>query len=192
MALEREPESHARGRLRRVPTDHLTSAEIARIRAIMDAAFGSDPDERFSDEDWRHALGGLHVILEHDGEIVSHAAVVGRDIVIGERPLRTGYVEAVATAPERQGHGFGTTVMRAVDAHIQAAFELGALGTGAHHFYERLGWRTWRGPSFVRAAEGPRATPADDGYIMVLPTASTPELDPAAPISCEWRSGDVW
>jgi len=27
---------------------------------------------------------------------------------------------------------------------------------------------------------------------MVLRTPSTPALDEAAPISCDWRPGDVW
>jgi len=35
-------------------------------------------------------------------------------------------------------------------------------------------------------------TPADDGYILVLPTPSSPHFDLTAPISCDWRRGDVW
>ena len=75
---------------------------------------------------------------------------------------------------------------------IRERFELGALGTGRHHFYERLGWLTWTGPAFVRTAEGTRRTPDEDGFILVLPTPASPQLDLAAPISCEWRPGDVW
>ena len=63
-------------RLRRLATPELTEAEVAAIRAILMAAFGPDEDERFSDEDWEHALGGRHFVLELDGEIVSHASVV--------------------------------------------------------------------------------------------------------------------
>ena len=66
------------------------------------------------------------------------------------------------------------------------------LGTGRHRFYERLGWQTWRGPTSVRAPEGMQRTPDEDGYILVLTTPSSPPLDPAAPISCDWRVGDVW
>ena len=39
---------------------------------------------------------------------------------------------------------------------------------------------------------GERRTPDEDGYILVLPTLSSPPLDLAATISCEWRPGDVW
>ncbi len=101
-------------------------------------------------------------------------------------------MEAVATAPSREGAGLGSLVMTAVTSYIRETFELGALGTGRHRFYERLGWVTWRGPTSVRAADGDRRTPEDDGYLMVLETPSSPALDLSAAISCEWRSGDVW
>jgi aminoglycoside 2'-N-acetyltransferase I len=82
--------------------------------------------------------------------------------------------------------------MEAAGSYIRDRFELGALGTGRAAFYERLGWRTWRGPSAVRTPGGEHPTPEDDGFIMVLETPSTPPLDPADPISCDWRPGDVW
>lgn len=179
-------------RLRRLSTGDLTVDEIEAIRGLLVAAFWADEDERFTDEDWHHAVGGVHVVLDVDGVIVSHASVVERELRVAGRALRTGYVEAVATSPERQGRGYGSAVMRDVTALIAEDFELGALGTGVHGFYERLGWRTWLGPSGVRTEDGARATPDDDGYLMVLRTPSTPPLDWEAPITCDWRPGDVW
>ena len=93
-------------------------------------------------------------MLDVDGEIVAHAAVVERELWMDDRPLRTGYVEAVATTPERQGQGLGSLVMGEVNAIVRDGFELGALGTGSNGFYERLGWVTWLGPTFVRTADG--------------------------------------
>jgi len=173
------------------PTDALAPAELGSIRSLMEAAFGTG-EEAFADDDWQHALGGTHFLLEVDGEIVSHASVVERQLEIGGRPFRTGYVEAVATAPDRQGRGYGTAVMRAATDHIRETFELGALGTGAHRFYERLGWETWRGPASVRTPDGETRTPDDEGDILVLRTASSPPFELTEPISCEWRPGDVW
>jgi len=180
------------GRMRVLATAQLTTDETDAIRELMQAAFGEDEDERFEDDDWEHALGGTHVVLDFDGEIVAHAAVVERDLHVAGRALRTGYVEAVATAPGRQGEGHGTRVMSEVGTIIAGRYELGALGTGSHHFYERLGWRTWRGPSFVRTAGGNRRTSDDDGYILVLLTPASPPIELTDPISCEWRPGDVW
>jgi aminoglycoside 2'-N-acetyltransferase I len=182
----------ARLRLRQLATPELSEAEVAAIRAIMMAAFGPDEDERFSDEDWEHALGGRHFVLELDGEIVSHGSVVEREIHVGGRRFRAGYVEAVATAPAHQGGGLGSLVVAEVTAFIREHYELGVLGTGRHGFYERLGWRTWRGPSSVRTADGDRRTPDEDGFILVLETPASATLDRDAPISCDWRPGDVW
>ena len=177
--------------LRRIGTGQLTADEITAIRDLMWAAFPPG-EEGFTESDWDHALGGMHFMLEQGGVIASHAAVVERELQADELPLRTGYVEAVATNPALQGSGLGTRVMRDVTAYIRERFELGALGTGSHHFYERLGWETWRGPTFVRAPDGLRRTPNEDGYILVLRTAATPALDMTAGLSCDWREGDVW
>jgi len=179
-------------RLRRLTTDELTAPEVHAIREMLVAAFGTDEEERFTEDDWQHSVGGLHFVLDVDGEIVAHASVVERELHVGDRPLRTGYVEAVATVPARQGAGLGTLVMRDVGSYIRDSFQLGALGTGRQTFYERLGWTVWAGPSSVRTATGTRRTPAEDGYILILPTPSSPRLDLTAPISCEWRPGDVW
>ena len=158
----------------------------------MSVAFGADEEERFSDDDWQHALGGVHFVLELDGEIVAHAAVVERQIRAGDQAFRTGYVEAVATDPARQGVGLGSIVMTDVTEYVRERFDLGGLGTGRQSFYGRLGWRIWAGPSSVRTADGDQPTPCDDGFIMVLSTPTTPPLDLAAPISCDWRLGDAW
>jgi aminoglycoside 2'-N-acetyltransferase I len=189
---ERSPLDLGRARLRRLSTDDLAPAEVAAIHDILVAAFGSDEEERFTQDDWDHAVGGVHFVLDLDGEIVTHASVVEREIHVGGVALRTGYVEAVATAPDHDGAGFGSLVIADVTSYIRDGFELGALGTGRLRFYERLGWIAWAGPSSVRTPEGIRRTPDEDGYIMVLETLSSPPLDRTATISCEWRPGDVW
>lgn len=179
-------------RLRDLPTASLTDPELTAIRTLMDAAFGTDEEHGFADEDWAHALGGRHFVLEVDGRIVSHASVVERALEVGGRPFRSGYVEAVATAPGLEGRGHGSAVMAAATEHIRAAYELGALGTGRHAFYERLGWETWRGHAFLRTPDGPVRTPEEEGFILVLRTPRSPAFDLDESISCEWRPGDVW
>jgi aminoglycoside 2'-N-acetyltransferase I len=146
----------------------------------------------FSQSEWDHMVPGLHFLVEEGGAIVSHAAVVERALCVGAVPLRTGFVENVVTKADRRGRGYGTSVMGAVGEHVAAQYELGALDTGAHGFYERLGWERWRGPTSVRTAEGPRRTPEEDDAVMVLRTPTTPPIDVSEPISCEWRPGDVW
>jgi aminoglycoside 2'-N-acetyltransferase I len=179
-------------RIRTLPTVELTGHDIGTIRAILTAAFLEDEHGGFAEDDWQHALGGTHFVLELDGSIVGHASVVKREIEIGEQPLRTGYVEAVAIEPGHQRSGLGSRLMAAVNEHVDAEYELGALGTGTQPFYEQLGWEVWQGRSGVRAANGVENTPDEDGYILVRRTPRSPALDPTDPITCEWRPGDVW
>jgi aminoglycoside 2'-N-acetyltransferase I len=178
-------------RLIRRTTTELTPDELVAIRDLLWAAFPSG-EEAFTEDDWQHAIGGQHFLADVDGTIVSHASVVERELHVAGRPIRTGYVEAVGTAPNHQGRGHGSAVMRDATAYVRETFELGALATGAHGFYERMGWQTWRGPTFVRASNGPRRTPEEDGFILVLLTPTSPPIDITTEISCDWRPGDVW
>lgn len=178
--------------IRRLPTNRLTPAEILQIKELLRLAFEHDEHGGFTEDDWRHSIGGVHFLLDIDGRIHTHASVIERELEVGDMSLRTGYVEAVATLPGEQGHGYGTAVMREVASYVSQNFELGALGTGSQGFYERLGWQIWRGPSYVRTDTGTERTADEDGYILVLPTPSSPALDLNAAISCAWRPGDAW
>jgi aminoglycoside 2'-N-acetyltransferase I len=176
-------------RVRRLHSAQLSPSEIEVLRGLFAAAW---PDGDFGETDWQHAQGGIHVLVEDDGEIRSHAAVVERDIEAAGHLLDTGYVEGVATWPEHERRGYGSAAMREVARIIDERYELGALGTGEHAFYARLGWQRWRGPTFVREVDGVTRTPDEDGSVYVRTTARTPPLDLTAEIVCDWREGDVW
>jgi aminoglycoside 2'-N-acetyltransferase I len=165
-------------------TDHL---EVALRRLLLDA-FADD----FSDDDWEHALGGEHVIVDVGGRPVAHASVVPRVLELGDRAVRTGYVEAVGTASAVQGRGFGRRVMGEIEALVRRDFEMGALATGELEFYARLGWEWWRGPTSVRRGDQLVRSPDEDGAIMVLRFGPSAEVDLDGPIACAERRGDDW
>lgn len=173
-----------------VSTEDLTDEEVLVLRELLDAAWESEPDD-FTEEDWRHAIGGVHFLLEEGGTILAHASVVPRELHTNGHELRTGYVEAVGTHPEHRRQGHASALLGEVAAHLDRDFQLGALG-GDPRFYEPLGWRVWQGPTHVRIDEGLVRTPEEDGSVLVRFTPSTPLLDLGAPISCEWRPGEVW
>jgi aminoglycoside 2'-N-acetyltransferase I len=177
--------------VRRISSGELTTREVASLRALFDASW-PDPEDGFSDEDFDHAFGGVHFVVEAAGRIVSHASVVERELHTAGHRLQTGYVEGVATLPDHRRRGYGSTIMAEVGTHIDATFRLGALGTGLHAFYERLGWIAWKGPTSVLTDRGLEPTPEEDGYVLVRLTPTSPHLDLSAPISCDWRPGDVW
>lgn len=174
-----------------VPGGGVDAVTLASLRTLWWAAF-----DDFTEDDADHALdrrGGLHVLLRLGDLVVAHAAAVPRTVVVGDLPLAAGYVEAVATLPDHQGRGHGTRVVTRLGEELRARFALGVLSTGEHGFYERLGWRRWRGPSSVLTADGGRhRTEEDDDGLMVLTWAATADLDLASPIACHDRPGDAW
>lgn len=175
--------------VRLVGSHGLGAGELASIRRLMNQAFGGE----FTDDDWDHAVGGWHAVLGPVDDVVAHASVVERRLVVGTRAYRAGYVEAVAVMPDRQGTGLGTAVMAHLTEVVRERFELGALSTSAWRFYQRLGWERWRGPTWVQVPGGRRyRTPDEDDGVMVLRCPVTADLDTTLPITCEERAGDSW
>ena len=160
---------------------------LAEVRAVVVAAFDGD----FQETDWVNALGGHHAVVTSGGAVVAHAAVVPRTLEVGGRPVRTGYLEAVATAPEQRGRGHGTAAARAATDLVRRRDPLGALSTGLPAFYARLGWLPGEGPTAVGRGAAVERTPDDDGGVLVLPLAE-PDLDRSGLLVCDDRPGDVW
>jgi hypothetical protein len=50
--------------LRRSTTAELSAVELRRLRRLLDEAY----DGEFSEDDWRHCLGGLHVLGWLEGD----------------------------------------------------------------------------------------------------------------------------
>jgi aminoglycoside 2'-N-acetyltransferase I len=176
--------------IRVVPSAALSPGDWSTLTDLCVAAFNEDWDGY-----WESIGPGVHLIAEQaERGVVAHAAIVDRLLYPGDATLRTGYVEAVAVAPDLQRRGLGTEVMEAIDSMIDEGYELGALGTGSHAFYARLGWVTWQGPTWIRERDGRlMRSPDEDGGIMVRRTPTTPpDLDLSLPIAVDWRPGEVW
>ncbi len=161
---------------------------VAAVRTMTFAAFRG----RFDEHDWEHTQGGVRVVALAGGVPVAAGAVVPRTLLVGDRKVRVGYIEGVATAVDQQGRGFGTAVMRAVGEVVRGRHELGVLSTSAHAFYEELGWERWQGPTYVRDGETVVRTEAEDDGIMVLRIDGSPYVDLTASLTCDARPGDDW
>lgn len=169
-------------------TDDLTPSDTATIRGLLDAAF----EGRFDEHDWEHATGGRHVVVRASGVIVAHGAVVPRRMWVGGDEHHVGYVEAVATEPDAQGRGLGSSLMRTLTDEILARHRIGVLSTGAWGFYERLGWQRWRGPTSIRLRNGEVVRTPEEEEDGIMVTATAGELDLGATITCAERAGDDW
>jgi len=169
-------------------TAYVERAVLRAARALLDDVFRGE----MTDDDWEHALGGIHALAWEDDVLIGHASVIQRRLWLGGRALRTGYVEGVGVRADRRGHGVGAALMDALEPVIRGAYDLGALGSTdmAMGFYEVRGWQLWQGPSSALTPRGIERTPEDDGGIYVLPV--TVELDLTAEITADWRDADVW
>jgi aminoglycoside 2'-N-acetyltransferase I len=174
--------------LQTASSDALASSFLHDLRTLLDCAF----DGNFTDDDWNHAIGGVHVWLMGSRGVVSHASLVERTLICSGRTLRVGYVEAVATEAAHRRNGHAATVVKHIGELIRERYALGALSTGTSAFYQTLGWESWRGPTFVDGPRGRERTPDDDGGIMILRTSRSPHLNLDEAIVCDWRVGDVW
>jgi aminoglycoside 2'-N-acetyltransferase I len=155
------------------------------VRELCDTAYDVDTAGYFE------ALGpGEHLLGLHDGALVSHLMWVTRWLQVGAAPpLRTAYVEMVATAPAEQRHGYATALLERFVPHV-GDYDVAALCPATDNLYARLGWRFWRGPLAARKDGKLFATP--DERVMLLGLPRTPALDFDQPLSVEWRRGEVW
>ena len=173
--------------LRVAHTAALDAETLVSIRTLLDEVF-----DDLTEHDYLHTLGGMHVLVHEDTELIAHGSVVMRSVLHDGRSLRTGYVEGVAVRADRRRRGHGGAVMAEIERIIRRAYELGVLGSTdeAVEFYESRGWRRWAGTASVMAPGGLERTPDADDCLYVL------TVSPGQPVSgdlaCDWRDGDVW
>lgn len=124
-------------------SDRVDAAARVALHRLWATAIG----DRFDSDDADHACGGVHALVHDGGQLVGHASAVPRLITFGDQPWRVvGYVEAVATDPERQGEGISRLAMLRLHDEIASRWQVALLSTGrATGFYELLGWERWLG-----------------------------------------------
>ena len=174
--------------IRTAHTAELDAATLATARALLDDVFEGD----MSDEDWEHALGGIHALAWEGDELIGHASVVQRRLLHGGRALRAGYVEGVGVRADRRRRGVGGALMDTLERVLRGAYELGALGAtdDAVRLYTTHGWKRWEGPTSALTPGGIVRTEDADDAVYVLPLSAT--LDLSGALVCDWRDGDVW
>jgi aminoglycoside 2'-N-acetyltransferase I len=173
--------------MRTAHTADLDRATLDAARALLYAVF-----DDMTDEDWEHALGGVHALVWEGHELIGHASLIQRRLLHRGRALRAGYVEGVGVRADRRRRGHGSAMMDELERMVRSAYDLGALGTTdeAVDFYSARGWKSWRGPTSALTPTGIVRTAEEDGYIYVLPVAES--LDLSGELTCDWRDGDAW
>ena len=136
-------------------------------------------------------VDATHLLGFYKHTVVCHALWVTRHLQAGTNPImHTAYVEAVATDADYRKRGFASAIMKRVIGEIQD-YDLAALSPSNVAFYERLGWERWRGPLFIRKNDN-LIPSVDEEEVMIFRLPKTPVLDIHAPLSAEWRAGELW
>ena len=178
-----------------VHADRMTESVRQEIVHLCGEAYGEDLGQYLVD-----CQPDLHVLARTGNRLVGHGMIATRWLQAGNGPiLRTAYVELVATAPDYQGRGVATAVMKRIaELAASAGYDLAALCPADTDLYGYLGWEYWQGPLFIRGCgengEGVSGLiPTPGEQVMVLRLPDTPSLDLTQPLSAEWRKGpELW
>lgn len=82
-------------------------------------------------------------IIQHDGRIISHAAIWPRELIVADQRLKSGVIVSVATDTAHRQRGHAAALMRDLQQTLQAdEFDFGHLWTTVPGFYARLGWES--------------------------------------------------
>ena len=183
-------------RLHVAPTHELEHATLAAVRRLLVDVFGPSrgrSDDDFTEQDWQHSLGGVHVVAFEGDDVIAHASVVQRAMIAEARTWRVGYVEGVGVRSDHQRRGIGGEMMAVLEGVIERAFDFGALSASdaAVPLYAGRGWVLWRGPLSALTPDGVVPTPDEAGGVYVW-NVRDQGLDVASGLTCDWRAGDLW
>lgn len=169
----------------------LSPAVLHAAESLVRDAFGAS----FRTHDWIHGIKGVHVLVTDAGALVAHASVVPRTLWHGAQEFDAGYVEGVAVRGDQQGRGLGRVVMDHAESIIASRHRIGALNAveSAAPFYAARGWQRWTGPTAAQSPTGVIDTRNEEDCIFLFhvqtQTATWTSTDP---VTCDWRTGDLW
>ena len=191
--------SHTDCAIKVIPAQQLTPIDLQSIQALCTRAFEEDV---WCDYDYLKSA--FHVIGRVDNKIVSHGLWTDRLLIVdGQAPLKTAYLEYVATEPALQGQGLASQLLRffieyiqndsllRTQLHIDKPYQIAALAPEDSDFYQRLGWQLWVGDLAIRLEDGQTIATLDDD-VMVYRLACTPIFSVTGALSAESREGEWW
>jgi hypothetical protein len=142
----------------------LTDEERLRLFGWGENIFGVD-DHLYT---WRPK--NLHVILEVDGQAMSHVGLLEHNVNVAGQSVRVGGVGGVATNGEMHGRGYAQKTMRYAERvmceEMKVEFGLLFCLDRLKPFYERQNWQLVQEPVEFEQPSGKMISPLN---VMVLP-----------------------
>jgi len=123
----------------------------------------------FSWDKMIYAESQWFVIGTLDQELAGQVGILQREISVDGQPLQVGGIHGVITEPEHRGQGIASALMgRAVDFiwnQLNLPYGLLTCNPRLETFYQKLGWKTVKGPCVFEQPDGPRSC---GGLTMVV------------------------
>lgn len=155
-------------------TDFLSDNESKRLFAWGDDIFGANDLGLH----WRGK--DVHLLLDSDGQVVSHVGILKHEVSVAGEPLLVGGVGGVVTVPEEQHRGHACALLqRAVSLFAQWQVAAGLLFCLPRMvpFYESQGWQLLAATVVIEQPDGQIPSPLE---VMVLPLGRS-----------DWPAGEV-
>ena len=161
--------------------------EYDEIGRVVAAAFHSPAEARLVEaiRASPHYLAELALVAVVDGAIAGHVMISHTALRDGERMYEIVHLSPLAVAPERQGHGIGSALVRAVTAAAdERGLPLVAL-EGDPRYYSRFGFEhsvkfgihidlpSWAPPEAAQVLRLRAYDPAIRGVVVYPPAFAT-------------------
>nr|ELR5114236.1 GNAT family N-acetyltransferase [Providencia stuartii]ELR5115371.1 GNAT family N-acetyltransferase [Providencia stuartii] len=169
-------------------TSQLTPSEKEMLFSLLVEGFDND----FSDDDFQHTLGGMHVIAYDQQKMIGHVAIIQRYMAMNNEPISVGYVEAMVVEQTYRRQGIGTHLMQHTNEIISSCYQLGLLSASeeGQQLYSSVGWKVWKGSLFELKQRQYMRSIEEEGGVMGW--SANESIDFTASLYCDFRGGDQW
>lgn len=140
------------------------AGDAARVRALLQAAFGGRVEAQVVDELRRDGDMVLALIAERDGEAAGYVAFARLDLDLGGRTVPATGLAPLGVRPELQRRGIGAALVREGLARLKDRGERLVFVLGDPAYYGRFGFAVmerfvsrYAGPYFQALALAPDA-----------------------------------
>ena len=123
----------------------------------------------FSWDKMIYAESQWFVIGTFNKKLIGQVGVLEREISVGENRLRIGGIHGVITEPKHRCRGVASALMERsghfIRNELHLPFGLLTCNRRLEAFYQKLGWKTVKGPCVFEQPDGPRSC---GGLTMVV------------------------
>ena len=166
--------------IRIIDESEITDRQDGAIKKLLCRCFPKDAAIFSQRRGWHGYLPAWSVLLKDGDDLVAHASVIERAVLVGDIVLQIAGVGNVCVTPERRGEHLARLVLEKTMTEARArGYDCGMLSCNAHlePLYTRLGWHVPTDREVIRVEVGEEKPFREGHRLMVYPLVVT-ELPP--------------